>query len=758
MRQNFDQGMERPKESRDREYQNKEEFLAKLAENYDDIRRINSGGGGIIYSAIHRRLNQKVILKKIREDKLEMIGGDREKKILLGLKSSYLPQIFDFWSYEDEVYTVMEFIEGKSFLELLQEGVKFSQKDVIRWTNQLAQVLEYLHKAGIIHGDIKPGNLMLTPANDICLIDFNVSLVAGSTQDNPVVGYSEGYSPVEQLIAWGEHVKKSSQVSREAALSRDERAVSDDTDAALDLDDTDIAWDLDDTDIADAADAAAEDSDTDIASEPSGRSGRGPGQGYPNPGYSGQRAVPGGRVAGLLRQEEKLIGKYGAGARVDERSDIYSACATMYVLLTGKRPVPCYEGRQTPVEKLVPSANDAFAHILMHGLEQNPRDRFQSAAQMRKALGQLVRSTRRYKRLLAVQDLILLLVLACFLGSGVAAYFGWQGRIAQGFSASLEQAQQYYTEGEHETALQYLSDQVTGVSRYHSQPDFGQAWYLTGCCYLNLEEYEDAANAFRSAILLDDDRPEYYRDYGIALARLGDLAQAEEALKQAQAQGLGTDGIALLAGEIAMAGGDYTLAEENLLEVLNSEDGDIRMRAAVKLDQLYETAYEEKGYSERISLLVSVEKGLAGADRLPVWERLVQAYSDGAAASGDSGYYEEALRVLDQIIGAGYDTLATWLNKGVTQQSLGDYEGARSTFTQAQEKFPETYLTAKRLAFLEYEVQSQTDSASRDYTLFGEYAQECLTLYHGQGADQIQDSEVNYLEELLEELKALGWL
>ena len=42
MRQNFDQGMERPKESRDREYQNKEEFLAKLAENYDDIRRINS--------------------------------------------------------------------------------------------------------------------------------------------------------------------------------------------------------------------------------------------------------------------------------------------------------------------------------------------------------------------------------------------------------------------------------------------------------------------------------------------------------------------------------------------------------------------------------------------------------------------------------------------------------------------------------------------------------------------------------------------
>ena len=93
MRQNFEPGS-----GGSGEYQNKEEFLRKLSENYQDIREINSGGGGIIYAAVHRRLGKKVVLKKIREDKLAQIGGEREKKILLGLKNSYLPQIFDFWS------------------------------------------------------------------------------------------------------------------------------------------------------------------------------------------------------------------------------------------------------------------------------------------------------------------------------------------------------------------------------------------------------------------------------------------------------------------------------------------------------------------------------------------------------------------------------------------------------------------------------------------------------------------------------------
>ena len=99
------------------DYKDKQDFLQKLKENYDQIEQINGGGGGVIYKAVHRRLEQKVILKKIRSDKLHAIDDYKEKMILMELKHPYLPKIVDYWSYEGEVYTGMEFIEGRSFKE-----------------------------------------------------------------------------------------------------------------------------------------------------------------------------------------------------------------------------------------------------------------------------------------------------------------------------------------------------------------------------------------------------------------------------------------------------------------------------------------------------------------------------------------------------------------------------------------------------------------------------------------------------------------
>ena len=81
------------------DYTDRSDFLAKLNENYDDIHEINKGGGGIIYSGIHRRLGQKVVLKKIRGDHVGVIGIDREIEILMSLKHTYLPRVLDFWRY-----------------------------------------------------------------------------------------------------------------------------------------------------------------------------------------------------------------------------------------------------------------------------------------------------------------------------------------------------------------------------------------------------------------------------------------------------------------------------------------------------------------------------------------------------------------------------------------------------------------------------------------------------------------------------------
>lgn len=173
-----------------------------IASTYELIERIGAGGGGIVYLAYHTRLNKRVILKADKRKlstRPELLR--REVDILKDLSHPYIPQVYDFFVEHETVYTVMDYIEGESLDRPLKRGECYAQPQVVKWAIQLLEALSYLHSPthgdpprGYVHSDIKPANLMRTPDNDICLIDFNIALALG---EENVIGCSAGYASPE---------------------------------------------------------------------------------------------------------------------------------------------------------------------------------------------------------------------------------------------------------------------------------------------------------------------------------------------------------------------------------------------------------------------------------------------------------------------------------------------------------------------------------------------------------------------------------
>jgi serine/threonine protein kinase len=179
-----------------------------LQNRYLVEKQIGAGGMGAVYLAVDKRFDSHVAIKETFY-KDEQLGDafEREARLLNSLRHPVLPHVSDYFTEGDGYFLVMQFVEGEDLSDILKREGAFSVKDVLRWTDNLLEALDYLHsqEPPIIHRDIKPHNLKLTPRGDIILLDFGLAkLNAGETMGAiSVFGYSRTYSPLEQIQGTG---------------------------------------------------------------------------------------------------------------------------------------------------------------------------------------------------------------------------------------------------------------------------------------------------------------------------------------------------------------------------------------------------------------------------------------------------------------------------------------------------------------------------------------------------------------------------
>ena len=361
-----------------------------LVETFERVEQIGSGKGSVVFKAYHKRLRMYVILKKIKRNWLDAGEYRREMDILKLLRHPLIPQVYDLMEFGQDAFIVMEYVEGASFSQLLSQGMEFSQEDVCGWMRQLCEVAAYLHgqTPPVLHCDIKPGNVMLTPEGDIRLIDFDISNVK-SEKEEQVAGYSENYSPAEQFAL----------VSQRLRQTMENPPLDDDWDS--------ITLPL----------VSADDVRTDTG-----------GGACVNALFQLSMHQPQIRAMSDSQWEKanQVSNFLGGHAVLDERTDIYGIGATAYHILTGQKPRPFYVP-YLPVESVKRDVNESLAFIINKALKLKPQDRFASCEELLKALDHVKlqdgngEKRRRKRRAAAVWQGALL---ASFAG-GVA--LGWIG-------------------------------------------------------------------------------------------------------------------------------------------------------------------------------------------------------------------------------------------------------------------------------------------------------------------------------------------
>ena len=185
-----------------------------LKNRYEITELLGEGGMAFVYKALDKELQRFVAIKTLKPS---YVGQEsfverfkREAQVASNINNPNIVQIFD-WGIEDVPYFVMEYVEGNSLTQILAKKKQLSISDVIYIGSRVANGLHAAHSNGLVHRDIKPGNILITSEGRVKVTDFGIVAIQDESSDitktGSVLGTATYISPEQ---ARGESVSRQS--------------------------------------------------------------------------------------------------------------------------------------------------------------------------------------------------------------------------------------------------------------------------------------------------------------------------------------------------------------------------------------------------------------------------------------------------------------------------------------------------------------------------------------------------------------------
>ena len=170
-------------------------------DKYKLLRVLGAGGMAAVYLAQQKWTKRKVALKLYtsKANDTWVKAAHREAEILASMDHPHIMDLYDVGEYNGYFYQVVEYVDGKSLQDMLEPEDPTPISVVLKLMIDIADALDYLHRLGIVHGDVKPGNIMVSSGGIPILVDFGISETA---QENAFQDLAVGTPPYISPEGW----------------------------------------------------------------------------------------------------------------------------------------------------------------------------------------------------------------------------------------------------------------------------------------------------------------------------------------------------------------------------------------------------------------------------------------------------------------------------------------------------------------------------------------------------------------------------